>query len=121
MSGLGYRKTGFNAAKMMNDSPSQKLKIFYLFYLVLSFSLFPAAFSQQKAGSEECGQEASASQAQATMASLFGRGAKMPGIPRINGTIALPTFDSSGMTIDEGFLSEVQRGRRSSENANTQR
>lgn len=56
-------------------------------------------------------EEASPSQAQATMASLFGRGAKMPGIPRIDGTIALPSFDSSGMKIDEDTVSETQRPR----------
>ena len=80
----------------------------------LSFSLL--AFAQQKAGPEERGQEASATQAQATMASLFGRGAKMPGIPRINGTIALPSFDSSGMKVDEGALRAAQHEDRSSDN-----
>lgn len=55
------------------------------------------------------GQEASASEAQATMASLFGRGGKMPGIPRISGTIALPSFDSSGMMIDEGALNLAEQ------------
>ena len=48
--------------------------------------------------------------------SLFGRGAKMTAIPRINGTIALPTFDSSKMTIDEEALRASQSGKRSSEN-----
>jgi hypothetical protein len=60
----------------------------------------------------------------------------MPGIPRISGTIALPSFDSSGMTIDEGMLRAAERGEppkgngtpngagnaeRSSGNANVQR
>ena len=73
--------------------------------------LSTSAMAQQAAGSDEHGQDASAAQAQATMASLFGRGAKMPGIPRINGTIALPAFDSSGMTIDEGALKAAQERR----------
>lgn len=69
---------------------------------------FPLAIAQQ---SGEPREDASPSQAQATMASLFGRGAKMPGIPRMGGTIALPSFDSSGMKIDEGSLSATQRQR----------
>lgn len=44
------------------------------------------------------------SQAQATLASLFGRGATMPSVPRMSGTIALPSFDSRGMKVDEGSL-----------------
>jgi len=82
------------------------------FFLLLS----PLASAQQSSRSEDPGQEASPSQAQATMASLFGRGAKMPGIPRISGTIALPAFDSSGMVIDEDAVSETHRGERSSGN-----
>lgn len=48
-------------------------------------------------------------QSQATLASLFGRGAKMPDIPRIEGTVALPSFDSSEMRIDEAALIAAQR------------
>ena len=33
----------------------------------------------------------------------------MPGIPHINGTIALPAFDSRGMKIDESAVNPVQR------------
>lgn len=87
-------------------------RFFCILYLgIWSFLplLLPHAFAQQKTGSEDPGQEASPSQAQATMASLFGRGAKMPGIPRIEGTIALPSFDSSGMKIDEATLIQAQR------------
>ena len=79
--------------------------------VVFVLLVIPAVFAQQEAVSGEPGQEPSAPQAQATMASLFGRGAKMPGIPRIDGTIALPAFDNSDMKIDEGSLGEAQRQR----------
>ncbi|MDD5227003.1 MAG: hypothetical protein PHV97_07485 [Candidatus Omnitrophica bacterium] len=82
-----------------------------LFPVVFILLVVPAAFAQQEVASEEAGQEASALQAQATMASLFGRGAKMPGIPRINGTIALPAFDNADMKIDEGSLNAAQQQR----------
>jgi hypothetical protein len=84
-----------------------------LFFLFLPAPLISA---QQRTAADDPGQEASLSQAQATMASLFGRGAKMPGIPRIEGTIALPSFDSSGMKIDEATLDQAQRGERASGN-----
>ena len=100
--------------KIMSGKQSKKLARFYFFSLIFFLSLFPPASAQQKVGPEERGQETSASQAQATMASLFGRGAKMPGIPRISGTIALPAFDSSEMTINKGALCAAQRGERSS-------
>jgi hypothetical protein len=95
----------------MNDKRSKELAGLCVFCLVHFLSFLPNAFAQQKSGPDDPGQEASASQAQATLASLFGRGAKMPGIPRINGTIALPSFDSSGMKIDEGSLSAAERQR----------
>jgi hypothetical protein len=107
---------GLSAAKIMNVKRSGKLVSFYFFTLIFFFSFSPLVFSQQKVGLEEHGQEASAPQAQATMASLFGRGGKMPGIPRINGTIALPVFDGSEMTIDEVTLNAAARGGRSSGN-----
>ena len=88
----------------MNGKQSRKLTSFYLFCLVFFLSISPLALAQQKTAPEDRGQEVSASQAQATMASLFGRGAKMPGIPRISGTIALPACDGSERTIDEGAL-----------------
>ncbi|MEI7752096.1 MAG: hypothetical protein WCJ71_08410 [Candidatus Omnitrophota bacterium] len=94
----------------MNGKRSRRLISFFFFCIMGSLFFSLLAFAQQKAGPEERGQEASATQAQATMASLFGRGASMPGIPRINGTIALPSFDSSGMTIDEGALRAAERG-----------
>ena len=79
------------------------------FFLLVVFllSVSPRAFAQRKAPPDDRGQEVSASQA--TMASLFGRGAKMPSIPHTNGTIALPSFDSSGMMIDEGALRAAER------------
>ncbi|MFH1800448.1 MAG: hypothetical protein ABH891_06360 [Candidatus Omnitrophota bacterium] len=82
---------------------------FYFFCLSFFLSFSPLVSAQQKARPEEHVQEASASQAQATMASLFGRGAKMTAIPRINGTIALPVLDNSGMKMDEEILRAAQR------------
>ena len=112
----------------MNGSQPRKLIGFCFFCLVFFLSLSPFTYAQREVSPEERGGEDSASQAQSTMASLFGRGAKMPGIPRVNGTIALPAFDSSGMTIDEGVLEAAQReahvsgnGQRSSKNASVQR
>jgi len=102
---------------------SGRSRSFLGFFTAFFFLFLPLALAQQRGTSEDRGQETSASQVQATMASLFGRGAKMPGIPRINGTIALPAFDSSDMKIDEGALLAAQRGERSSgnEERNTQR
>jgi len=98
----------------MDGKQSRKLASFCFFFLVFFLTLFPFAVAQQEVGSEEHRQEASAPQTQATMASLFGRGARMPGIPRISGTIALPGFNNSEMTIDDRTLHAVQRGERSS-------
>jgi hypothetical protein len=108
-------KTHFKAVKIMSSRPFQNPAVFYFFCLSFFLSFSPLAFAQQKAGSEEHGQEASASQAQATMASLFGRGAKMTAIPSISGTIALPAFDNSGMKIDEKELSAAQQQKQKSE------
>lgn len=79
----------------------------YFFLAIFILSLIPVLSAQQSSEPED----AAPSQAQATMASLFGRGAKMPGIPRISGTIALPAFDSSGMVIDEKSLIAAQQSR----------
>jgi hypothetical protein len=85
------------------------------FLLSLTFS---SAFAQYPADQSEGVQEASTTQAQETLASLFGRGAKMPSIPHPKGTVALPAFDSSGIMIDEGSLREAGRfENRSSENS----
>jgi len=111
-----HAKACFNAVKIMSTNLFKKPISFYLFCLVFFLSLFPVAFALQKVGSDDRGQEASASQAQATMASLFGRGAKMPVIPQMRGTIALPSFDSSKMKVDEGSLNAAQRREHSSGN-----
>jgi hypothetical protein len=108
-------QTYFNAVKIVSGRPLKNLAGFYFFCLVFFLFFSPLAFPQQKAGAEEHGQEDSASQAQATMASLFGRGAKMTAIPRINGTIALPVFDKSGMTVDERGLRAAQRQKQKAE------
>ncbi len=76
-----------------------------LFFL----SCLSLASAQPSAGYDEGGQEASTTQAQETLASLFGRGAKMPSIPHPKGTVALPAFDHSGMTIDEGALRQAEQ------------
>ncbi|MFH0986220.1 MAG: hypothetical protein V1882_11945 [Candidatus Omnitrophota bacterium] len=77
--------------------------------LVFSSLFSSRVMAQQGSDSEGYGQEAPASQAQATLASLFGRGAKMPSVPHPKGTIALPSFDNSRMTIDEGSLPGIQK------------
>ena len=79
------------------------------FCLLLLISLSPAVLARPSEAPEDASQEASPSQAQATMASLFSRGAKIPTVPHIGGTLALPSFDSAGLKIDEIALSEVQR------------
>ena len=87
-----------------------------LFLAIFVLSVIPVVSARQDNRTEDAGGNTSPSQAQATMASLFGRGAKMPGIPRIDGTIALPSFDNSGMKIDEDAVSETHRGERFSGN-----
>lgn len=117
----------FDAVKMIKDGRARKLTGFCFAGLVFSLICLPLVLAQERVGADESGQEASPSQAQATLASLFG-GTKMPGVPRIKGTLALPSFDSSGMTIDEATLIAAQRGERvpetgdrSSENTRGQR
>ena len=92
--------------RMAFKRSKSRLSPFFLFAFFF-LGVLPLALAQE--GREP--DEASPSQAEATMASLFGRGAKMPGIPRIDGTIALPSFDSSGMTIDETTLVAAQQKR----------
>ncbi len=75
--------------------------LFFLLPLSLALAEEPALEASE--------QEASPEETQATLASLFGRGAKMPGIPRIEGTVALPSFDSSGMQLDESVLIAAER------------
>jgi len=103
---------------MMNKTSGRsKISLFLcLIFVSTLWSWLPFASAQQTSRPDEPGQEASLSQAQATLASLFGRGAKMPSIPRIDGTIALPSFDSSGMQIDESALIAAQRGERTAGN-----
>ena len=72
-----------------------KRKIFFL----LLFSLLPMVAVQADESFESS--ESSPAVAQETLASLFGRGAKMPVAPRMSGKIALPSFDSSDLKIDE--------------------
>ncbi len=88
---------------------SQRFAIPLSVAFVLFLSMASPAFSNQEVGDGEGGQEASMSQAQATLASLFGRGATMPSVPHAEGTIALPGFDNSTMSIDEGSLPEAPR------------
>ena len=60
------------------------------------------------ASSEENDKDGSVAQAQETLSSLFGRNTKMPGIPVVKGTIALPSFDSSNMKIDKDLVEPPQ-------------
>ena len=84
--------------------------------VIVLFQVASIALAERDTAVETSGQEASLSESQATLASLFGRGAKMPSIPRINGTIALPSFDSSGLRIDEAALSQASRAEPSAGN-----
>ena len=84
--------------------------------VAIVLSQAPCQAFASEASSEASGQEASLSESQAVLASLFGRGGKIPSVPRIDGTIALPSFDSSGMQIDESALIAAQRGERTAGN-----
>lgn len=55
---------------------------------------------------EDPDQAASVAQAQATLASLFGSKAVLPVPPQVNGTIALPSFDSKDLRVDEEWSRE---------------
>lgn len=88
---------------------SQRFAISWIVAFVLCLFMPSPAFSSQEVGDGEGGQEASMSQAQATLASLFGRGATMPSVPHAEGTIALPGFDNSTMAIDEGSLPDARK------------
>jgi hypothetical protein len=75
------------------------------------FLFISAGMAQQEKDIEssgETGQNESTVQAQETLASLFGRGSKMPELPQVKGSIALPNFDSSNMAIDESSLNKVE-------------
>ncbi len=106
MIGIGTKKAG---VKLMASFPRIFLspKVF-LFLAVFILWLIPGVWAKQSDGAQESGQEVSVSQAQATLASLFGRGAKMPVAPRVNGTIALPSFDNSDMQIDERVVKKTE-------------
>ena len=54
--------------------------------------------------SEVNDEDGSAAQAQETLSSLFGRNTRIPDVPVTNGTLALPSFDSSNMTIDKNLV-----------------
>jgi len=71
------------------------------------FAAVPLGLAVQDMEAEQSGQEAA--QAQATMASLFGRGVTMPSLPHMGGTIALPSFDSSEIEVSEESLAEAQQ------------
>jgi hypothetical protein len=77
-------------------------------FFLLFLSAGPSAFTAIRDPDYEPSPQ-EISQAQATMASLFGRGATMPAAPRMGGTIALPSFDSSEMEVSKKSLEEAQR------------
>lgn len=55
--------------------------------------------------------QAEVKKAQATMASLFGKNAVISVPPRMGGTVALPSFDSKNMKIDQGAIERDQRSK----------
>ncbi|HNX69095.1 MAG TPA: hypothetical protein PLL75_06650 [Candidatus Omnitrophota bacterium] len=75
------------------------LFLFALFFLCAV--MVPGVLAEQSPVADGAGQEGDVSQAQAVLASLFGPEAKMPDVPRPQGTIALPSFDSGNLQIDE--------------------
>jgi hypothetical protein len=79
----------------------------FLFLALFALMSIPEALAQQNERAQDPGQEASLSQTQATMASLFGRGATMPVAPRVDGIIALPSPDNSGTQTDENGIGET--------------
>ncbi len=93
----------------MNGKRSGRSPSIFFFGFVLLVFLVPAAFARPDGAPQDSGQEASPSQTQATMASLFGRGAKMPTLPRVEGSLALPSFDKSGLEIDVAALEAAQK------------
>lgn len=80
-------------------SKPAKLRSF-LFLGILTVLVVPPALAQRGVTEEDMAEESSPAQAQATLASLFGRGATMPEPPGMNGSIALPSFDNSKLKID---------------------
>lgn len=78
-----------------------RILFFLALFALLAISEAPA---QQSERSQDPGQEASLSQTQATMASLFGRGATMPVAPRVDGVIALPSSNNSGTQTGENKI-----------------
>jgi len=86
---------------------SVKVPAFFALAVLLPIS---GVLAQQNNDLQESGQEASIPQAQATLASLFGRGARMPVAPRVAGTIALPSFDKAELQVDKKSLEEAQKG-----------
>ncbi len=67
----------------------------FLLLALFVLPLIPETSAQQGERSQDSGQEASLSQTQATLASLFGRGATMPVAPRVDGVIVLPKVDNN--------------------------
>jgi hypothetical protein len=69
----------------------------FLLLALFILPLIPEASAQQGGRSQDSGQEASLSQTQATLASLFGRGATMPVAARVDGVIVLPKADNNSV------------------------
>lgn len=87
----------------MNQRSKAAVRILGILAILLFLMGMPSpVWAQQEAMiPEENDSETSLAQAQATMASLFGKQATLPDIPGIKGTIALPSFDSSNILMDE--------------------
>lgn len=81
-------------------------------------SFVPAVLGAPQIPDEENrGDNDNVAQAQATLGSLFGPRATLPHLPNMKGSVALPSFDSKEIQIDEGTVStEAHRGKRLTEN-----
>ncbi len=91
----------------MNLKRSKKILSVLLFCLPVFFLAAPFIFAEETGDAAQSGDHDSVTQAQATMASLFGRGTTMPDMPRMKGSIAVPSFDSKNILIDEDAILET--------------
>ena len=80
---------------------------FCVLLLVLSV-LSPMSFAEPEGDMGDNGQEGSVVQAQTTLASLFPAGAKMPELPQMEGTVAVPSFDSKNILSEEKAVKKTE-------------
>ena len=86
--------------------------VIVLLFAASILSALPWASAQEPSEPNASDQNDSLAQAQATLASLFAPGSKMPALPSIKGTLAIPPFDNSRLKIDKDVVDEA-RGRES--------